>query len=123
MAHAAARSDANQAAIVQALRQCGCLVQSLHTVGRGVPDLLICYRGILALVEVKTRGGKLTKRQIQWHAEWQEVLIPLRGWGPFGPSPLRRSQKPSTRTCAATHPTHETTKKLPIPQTKLQTAP
>lgn len=70
-----ASADANQPAIVRALRQCGCLVQSLHTVGRGVPDLLICYRGILALVEVKTSNGRYTKKQVQWHTEWQEAPI------------------------------------------------
>lgn len=40
----AARTDANQTAIVEALRKCGASVQSLAAVGKGVPDLLVGLR-------------------------------------------------------------------------------
>jgi len=37
----AARTDSNQAAIVAAFRDLGCSVFTLHTVGRGFPDLAV----------------------------------------------------------------------------------
>ncbi len=70
-----ARVDANQADITHALRQCGALVQTTHTLGRGFPDLLIAYRGVLALIEVKTPRGTLTPDETQWHAKWQDAPV------------------------------------------------
>jgi Holliday junction resolvase len=71
----AAKVDANQPEIVQALRQAGACVQSLAAVGKGVPDLLVGYEGNTVLIEVKD-GSKprsarqLTDEQIEWHAAW-----------------------------------------------------
>lgn len=72
----AAKIDANQPAIVAALRALGAFVQPLHTVGQGCPDLLVAFRGQTLLVEVKD-GSKppsaraLTPDQKMWHANWQ----------------------------------------------------
>ena len=72
----AAKIDANQRLIVEALRKAGATVQSLAAVGHGVPDLLVGYRSKTALVEVKD-GSKcpsarqLTADQQQWHQTWQ----------------------------------------------------
>ena len=66
-----ARTDANQHAIVKALRKCGATVHLLHREGRGCPDLLVGYRGINLLVEVKTAKGTLTKREAKWHQGWR----------------------------------------------------
>jgi len=66
----AARVDANQAEIVEALRSVGAAVQSLAAVGRGVPDLLVGFRGKLYLLEVKMPGEKLTPRELTWHTLW-----------------------------------------------------
>lgn len=72
----AAKTDANQPAIVSAMRKAGATVQSLAAVGDGVPDLLVGHKGKTALVEVKD-GSKppsarqLTPDQKKWHAEWQ----------------------------------------------------
>lgn len=72
----AAKADANQASIVAALRQIGCSVQPLHTVGKGVPDLLVGIRGQNLLLEVKD-GAKppsaqhLTPDQKDWHQAWR----------------------------------------------------
>ena len=80
----AARTDANQQRIVDALRQCGATVQSLAAVGNGVPDLLIGYRGCTALVEVKD-GDKsasrrvLTPDQERWHAAWRGGTLAIVG--------------------------------------------
>lgn len=71
----AAKIDANQAEIVDALRKAGATVQSLAAVGNGVPDLLIGFRGITVLAEVKDglkppSGQSLTPLQMEWHRNW-----------------------------------------------------
>lgn len=45
--------DANQAAIVDALRKLGALVHSTARLGGGFPDLVVLWRGVVLLVEVK----------------------------------------------------------------------
>ena len=59
----AARTDDNHAEIVAALRGCGCLVQSLAAVGKGVPDLLVQRNDVLYLLEVKD-GNKPPSRRL-----------------------------------------------------------
>lgn len=71
----AAKIDANQPAIVKALRSIGATVQPLHTVGQGVPDLLVGWRGMTLLFEVKDGSKppserKLTPDQEKWHEDW-----------------------------------------------------
>lgn len=71
----AARVDANQSAIVAALRKCGCRVESLAAVGNGIPDLLVMRGFRLFLLEIKDgskvpSARKLTPDQVKWHAEW-----------------------------------------------------
>lgn len=71
----AAKVDANQSAIVSALRKIGATVQPLHTVGKGCPDLLIGLRGMNLLLEVKDgskppSAQKLTADQVAWHRDW-----------------------------------------------------
>jgi hypothetical protein len=72
----AAKVDANQSTIVDALRKIGATVQPLHTVGKGCPDLLVGWRGINTLIEVKD-GKKppsartLTPDQVEWHGGWK----------------------------------------------------
>lgn len=72
----AAKVDANQTEIVEALRKIGASVQPLHAVGQGCPDLLVGWRGIVSLLEVKDgskppSARKLTEDQVKWHAEWR----------------------------------------------------
>ena len=71
----AAKVDDNQGEIVQALRQIGCSVQPLHTVGKGVPDLLVGFRGKNLLLEIKdgnkvASARRLTTDQKVWHRQW-----------------------------------------------------
>jgi hypothetical protein len=72
----AAKIDANQEAVVTALRTAGATVQSLAGVGKGVPDLLVGFKGQTLLMEVKD-GFKapsarlLTEDQIRWHGVWK----------------------------------------------------
>ena len=65
-----ARVDKNHKSIVQCFRKLGCSVLSLHAVGKGCPDLVVCYQMQLYLVEVKDTGGKLNTLQEDWHRKW-----------------------------------------------------
>lgn len=72
----AAKVDANQSEIVQALRQVGASVALLHSVGKGVPDLAVGYRGANYLLEVKDGAKKPSDRnlnadQVEWHQAWR----------------------------------------------------
>lgn len=78
----AAKVDATQAAIVQALRDAGCKVLSLAACGNGVPDLLVLTQHgkwkALSLLEVKNpkgRGTSLTSYQESFHAEWPVTVV------------------------------------------------
>jgi len=71
----AAAVDANQTAIIRALRKAGVSVQPLHTVGQGCPDIIAGFRGVNYLLEIKD-GSKspsargLTDAQLRWHVLW-----------------------------------------------------
>lgn len=72
----AAKTDANQIQVVSALRAAGASVQSLAAVGKGVPDLLVGYKGTTLLMEVKDgrkppSAQKLTEDQLKWHGAWK----------------------------------------------------
>lgn len=72
----AARVDSNQEAITEALRKIGASVQHLHSQGAGCPDLLVGWRGMNTLLEIKDgskppSARKLTEDQVKWHAEWR----------------------------------------------------
>lgn len=72
----AAKVDRNQAEIVTALRGIGATVQPLHAVGQGCPDLLVGWRGVNILIEVKDWKNPPSKRvlndlQEEWHGGWK----------------------------------------------------
>ena len=72
----AAKVDANQEQVVQALRAIGATVQSLAGVGKGVPDLLVGYQGKTILFEIKDgrkppSERRLTEDQLTWHGAWR----------------------------------------------------
>lgn len=77
LSYAARRIDDNQGVIVDALRKAGASVILLHAVGKGVPDLLVGYHGVTALVEVKNPEwkGKLNTLQLAWCADWRGSLV------------------------------------------------
>lgn len=75
----AARVDENQKEIVTALRKIGAKVEPMHAMGRGFPDLLVLWRGVLTLLEVKDGSKppskrKLTPDQVEWHAKWRDCV-------------------------------------------------
>jgi len=64
--------DKNQKDVVKALRDYGADVFLLHTVGGGIPDLMVCYEEQTILLEVKDGADKkLTPLQITLFANWQ----------------------------------------------------
>ena len=77
----AARVDANQSKVVAALREIGATVETIHMLGRGVPDLLVGYCGRNLLLEVKDgdkppSARKLTTDEQEWHSNWRgDVMV------------------------------------------------
>jgi len=72
----AAKVDDNQEQLVYELRQLGYSVQSIATVGKGCPDLLVGRRNRNWLFEVKDpakwpSARALTKDEVEWHAFWK----------------------------------------------------
>ena len=67
----AAKTDSNQAEIVQALRDAYCSVLPLHRVGQGCPDLAIGRNGKIWFLEVKTDKGKLTPAEEEFMNSWR----------------------------------------------------
>ena len=64
--------DKNQKDVVKALRDYGADVFLLHTVGGGIPDLLVCYEEQTILMEVKDgEDKKLTPQQITLFESWK----------------------------------------------------
>lgn len=64
-----ARKDSNQARLVDDLRKIGATVEILS--GRGLPDLLVGFRRLNFLLEVKAPGGELTRAQSDFFRLWR----------------------------------------------------
>lgn len=69
------RVDENQRQIVGVLRSIGASVQVLSDVGKGFPDLVVGFRGVNYLVEVKNgkrpkSGQKLTPKEQVFFDNW-----------------------------------------------------
>lgn len=68
------RRDANEPSIVKCLKRYGASVIRLSS--KGAPDLLVCYRGRVVLMEVKTAKGRATSAQEATSAEgWPVVTV------------------------------------------------
>ena len=71
------RTDRNHAEIINALRKIPNLsVFSTHEVGKGFPDIVIGYKGINYLIEIKDgnkppSARKLTDAELQFHSNWK----------------------------------------------------
>ena len=95
-----ARVDANQEAVVKAIRSYGMSVKVISSMGKGVPDLAVGYQGLTCLLEVKdgdksASRTKLTPDEQRFADSWrghravvytaeeaiQEVLEHARGAG------------------------------------------
>lgn len=73
----AANVDRNQGYIADLARRLGASVAYIHSVGGGVPDLLLGYAGENILVEVKNpeARGKLNENQKKFHAGWRGTVV------------------------------------------------
>ena len=75
------RTDANHKEIVDAIRKIPFLsVFSTHAIGKGFPDIVIGYKGINYLVEIKDGAKtksqkKLTEDEIKFHQSWFGQII------------------------------------------------
>ena len=77
----AARIDANQDQIVTALRAMGATVR-IVTQGNGLPDLLVGFRGVTILMEVKDgkkvpSARKLTPAEQKFFDEWRGGIVAI----------------------------------------------
>lgn len=67
-----AKTDANQQEIVGFLRLAGCSVAITSAAHDGFPDIVVGYKGVTVLVEIKDGNQapskrKLTPKQIEFH--------------------------------------------------------
>jgi hypothetical protein len=82
------KADATQPEMVEWLEANDYVVEDLHGVGGGCPDLLVGTPwGELVLVEAKTPLGRLTPLQKHWHNKWFHLprcmprsVVELRAW-------------------------------------------
>lgn len=77
----AAKVDANSDQIVSALRAMGATVR-IVTQGNGLPDLLVGYRGVTMLLEVKDgrkppSARKLTPAEEKFFQEWRGGILAI----------------------------------------------
>lgn len=73
------RIDANQNAIVDALRKAGAYVRIISQ-GDGIPDLLVAYKGYTILMEIKDgnkppSARKLTEAEQKFFDEWTGGML------------------------------------------------
>ena len=78
------RVDANHKSIVDGLRAVGAEVQSLADIGRGVPDLLVGFKGRWYVAEIKDGAKvksrqKLTDAEGTWHERFSRIA-PVHVW-------------------------------------------
>ena len=74
------KTDANQRKIMNALRNIGATVCDLAPVGDGCPDILVGFRGVNYLIEIKNmdgRGMRFTEAEQEfkdtWRGQWTVV--------------------------------------------------
>ena len=68
--------DANQAQIVEDLRQLGLSVATTSQAGDGFPDIIVAYKGFNYMIEIKDGNKppsqqKLTPKQRKFHSKWK----------------------------------------------------
>ncbi len=67
----AKRTDNNQTAIVNMLREFGASVVDLHEVGHGCPDIVVGHHGKNYLMEIKSESGRLTPAEQNFKDTWR----------------------------------------------------
>jgi hypothetical protein len=87
MSHRAKKIDVNQPQFVDDLELAGAQVRITSMIGEGFPDLLVCWRGKLFLVEIKNPEaasreqladpdhiGMLTPSQLKMRKAWPIIV-------------------------------------------------
>lgn len=74
------RTDGTQTEIVKALRKLGATVAVTSALGDGFPDLVVGWRGVNHLVEVKNGSLSPSKRELtpdeeKFHATWRGAPV------------------------------------------------
>ena len=71
--HRRHRKDQNQKAIVEALENVGADTFDLSQVGKGLTDILVGFRGVNFLLEIKNpdQNWKFTEKQNEFHRFWR----------------------------------------------------
>ena len=64
------RVDSNHGEIMEGLRKAGMKPVSLASVGDGCPDILVGWRGLNVVLEVKDEKGKLTAAEVNFLGTW-----------------------------------------------------
>ena len=70
------RRDANEPALIKALKTCGFAVSRLS--GAGLPDLLVSRRGHWHLLEVKMPKGRTKASQADFSAQHSAPVLQVR---------------------------------------------
>lgn len=70
------KTDRNHSSIVRDLRSVGASVQSLASIGKGCPDILVGFRGRNFIFEIKDpeqppSKRSLTRYEAGWHEGWK----------------------------------------------------
>ncbi len=71
-----ARVDGNHAAIVKRLRELGMSVANTSRLGEGFPDIVVGWRGVNGIFEIKDPARKPSERRLtddedKFHAAWK----------------------------------------------------
>ena len=80
------RTDANQKKIVELVRQLpGASITSTHTIGKGFPDLVIGYKGINYLIELKDGAKPKSQKKLRLRLKKLQIThpFPLTRYEPF----------------------------------------
>ena len=64
------RTDLNHAQVINGLRQAGMAAHSIASVGDGVPDILVGFRGICVVLEVKRYKEEPNQKEKDFAARW-----------------------------------------------------
>lgn len=78
-----ARIDGNHTGIVKRLREYGMSVANTHRLGEGFPDIVVGWRGVNGMFEIKDPLRKpseqrLTEDEEPFHARWKGQIAVVR---------------------------------------------
>lgn len=65
------KTDSTSKIICETLRDAGCKVTQIASASgeKGIPDILVSFRGQWFVAEIKGPRGVLSTEQVRWHAE------------------------------------------------------